>query len=83
MNSHQILIIIVDTRILGSVADSLQDSRFAGISPTNYKDTEESIFLSEVMITHCRSNVQVVGKWRDCVGTFAHDRLWPRILAKY
>ena len=50
MNTHQVLIIVVvDTRIFGCVADSLQDRRFAGISPTDYKNTEVSIFRSEVV----------------------------------
>ena len=50
MNTHQILIIlVVDTRILGRVADSLQDRRFARISPTDYKDAKASIFRSEVI----------------------------------
>ena len=49
MNPHQVLIIVVDTRILSCVADSLQERRFAGISPTDYKDTKVSIFRSEVI----------------------------------
>ena len=50
MNTHQILIIlVVDTRVLGCVADSLQERRFASISPTDYKDTKASIFCSEVI----------------------------------
>jgi hypothetical protein len=58
MNTHQILIVIVDTRILGCVADSLQKCGFASISPPDYKDTEASIFCSEIIwIAH-----DVVGK---------------------
>ena len=50
MNTHQVLIIlVVDTRVLGCVADSLQERRFASISPTDYKDTKASIFRSEVI----------------------------------
>jgi hypothetical protein len=49
LNTHQVLIIVVDTRILGCVADSLQQRRFAGISPTDYKDAKSSIFRSEVI----------------------------------
>ena len=49
MNAHQVLIIVVDTRVLGCVADSLQERRFASISPTDYKDTKASIFRSEVI----------------------------------
>ena len=44
-----LLILVVDTRILGCVADSLQEGHFASISPTDYKDTEASIFLSKVI----------------------------------
>ena len=50
MNTHQVLIIVVvDTRVLGCVADSLQERRFASISPTDYKDTKTSIFRSKVV----------------------------------
>ena len=48
-NAHQILIIVVDTRILSCVADSLQECRFASISPTDYKYAKVSIFFSEVI----------------------------------
>ena len=50
MNTHQVLIIlVVDTRVLGCVADSFQERRFTRISPTDYKDTKASIFRSEVI----------------------------------
>ena len=49
LNPHQVLIIVVDTRILSCVADSLQERCFASISPTDYKDTKVSIFRSEVI----------------------------------
>ena len=50
MNTHQILtILVVDTGVIGCVADSLQECRFASISPTDYKDTKASIWLSEVI----------------------------------
>ena len=50
MNAHQVLIIVVvDTRILSCVADSLQERHFASISPTNYKDAKVSIFRLEVI----------------------------------
>jgi hypothetical protein len=50
MNAHQVLIIhAVDTKILGCVADSLQERRFARIGPTDYKDTKASIFRPEAM----------------------------------
>ena len=58
MNTHQVLIIVVvDTGILGCVADSLQERRFASISPTNYKDTKVLVFRSEIiriMVAHGR-----------------------------
>ena len=50
MSTHQVLVIlVVDTRLLGCVADSLQERCFASISPTDYKDTKASIFCSEVI----------------------------------
>ena len=49
MNTHQVLIIIVDTRILCCVADSLQERRFASIGPSDYKYTKMSIFRSKMI----------------------------------
>ena len=50
INTHQVLIIVVvDTRILGGITDSLQECRFASISPTDYKNTKASIFRSKVI----------------------------------
>ena len=50
MSTHQVLIIlVVDTRVLRCVADSLQERRFASVSPTNYKYTKASICRSEVI----------------------------------
>ena len=49
MNTHQILIVVVDKRIFDCVADSLQDRRFASISAPDYKNTKMSIFRSEVI----------------------------------
>ena len=50
MNTHQVLIIlVVDTRVLGCVTNSLQKRRFASVSSTDYKDTKTSIFRSEVI----------------------------------
>ena len=46
---QDLLILVVDVRVLGCVADSLQDRRFASISPTDYKDTKASICCSEVI----------------------------------
>jgi hypothetical protein len=67
MNAYQVLIIlVVDTRVLGCVADSLQERRFTSISPTDYKDTKVLIFRSEVIgitVAHDRCGT------RNCVGT--------------
>jgi hypothetical protein len=50
INTHQVLaILVVDTRVLGCVADSLQERRFPSIGPTDYKDTKASIFRSEII----------------------------------
>ena len=50
MGTHQVLIVlVVDTRVIGCVADSLQECRFASISPTDHKDTKASIRRSEVI----------------------------------
>ena len=50
MNTHQVHIIrIVDTSLLGCVADSLQERCFSSISPTDYKDMKAFIFHSEVI----------------------------------
>ena len=72
LKSHQVLIIVVDTRILSCVADSLQQRRFASIGPSNYKDTKMSEFYLEVIgITvahHDRCGLWVRVK-RDYVGT--------------
>ena len=58
MNTYQVLLIfVVDTRVLGCVADSLQECRFASISPTNYKDAKASICHSEfigITVAHGR-----------------------------
>ena len=49
-HTHQVLIIlVVDTRVLDCVTDSLQERRFASISPTDYENTETSIFCSKVI----------------------------------
>jgi hypothetical protein len=67
LNTHQVLIIVVDTRILGCVADSLQQRSFASISPADYKDAKSSIFCSEVIwikVAHYNAR----GKAKDCVG---------------
>ena len=46
--THQILIIlVVDARVLGSIADPLQECRLTSISSTDYKNTKAGIFRSE------------------------------------
>ena len=50
INTHQVFIIlVVDARILGCVADSLQQRCLTSIGPTDYKDTKASIFCSELI----------------------------------
>ena len=49
MSTYQVLIVIVDTRVLGGIADSLQEGRFASIGPTDHKNTKASIFRSEII----------------------------------
>jgi len=64
MNTHQVLaIVIVDTRVLGCVADSLQERRFPSIGPTDYKDTKASIFRSEII-----GRIQIARRRRARVG---------------
>ena len=59
-NTRQVLIVVVDTGILGSVANSLQERSFASIGATDYKDAKASIFRSEVItVVHCRLCVRV------------------------
>ena len=51
MKTHQVLLIlVVDTRFLGCVADLLQEGRFASISLTDYKDTEAKVI--GITVTH-------------------------------
>ena len=49
LNTHEVLIIIEDTRILGCVADSLQERRFTSVGPSDHKDTKMSIFCSKII----------------------------------
>ena len=50
MDTRQVLtILVIYTRVLSCVADSLQERRFARISPTDYKDTKSRISLSEII----------------------------------
>ena len=93
MNPHQVLIIVVDTRILCCVADSLQERSFASISPTDYKDAKVSIFCSEVIgITAVAHFVVDKGKetaWERCRnhrGETLPIRVWgqrPKKLFRY
>ena len=82
MNPHQALIIlIVYTRILGCVADSLQESRFASISSTNYKDTKASIFRSEVIdITVAHGRCRRCGCKKRLRGNAAIESLLNKLL---
>ena len=57
MNAYQVLIIVVDTRIIGCVANSLQESGFASIGPSDYKNTKMGIFCSKIIwikVAHVR-----------------------------
>ena len=81
MNTHQLhILLVVDTRVLSCVANSLQERRFASISLTDYKDTKASILPSEVIgfivrpraiVPHrygwCHGEVKILKK--ECVGT--------------
>ena len=50
MNTRQVLTsLVIDARVLGCVADSLQERCLTRISPTNYKDTKARIFISEII----------------------------------
>ena len=69
MNTHQVLAIIVDTRVLCCVADSLQERRFPSVGPTDYKDTKASIFRSELI-----GRIQLV-EVRRCKGVDEFENL--------
>ena len=79
MNTHQVLIIVVvDTRIFGCVADSLQERRFASISPTNYKNTKMSIFRSEIVgitVVHGRCGLRVKKPRGNAAVEYCHESL--------
>ena len=49
INTHQVLIVVVDTRVIGGVADSLQKRCFASVSAADYKNAKASILLSELI----------------------------------
>ena len=49
-DTHQVLIVVVDTRVLRCIADTLQERCFASISPTDYKYSKASILRSEVIM---------------------------------
>ena len=78
MNTHQIFIIlVVNTRVLGGVADSLQQRRFTSIGPTDYKDSKASIFRSEGIgsrVTHGRCGWVRIE--RDSVGMPQRRSSW-------
>ena len=63
MSAHQVLLIIVDTRILSCVTDSLQERRFASIRPSDYKYTKVSILCSEVIGITIAHHVVVGYHW--------------------
>ena len=63
MNTHQILVIVVDTRILCCVANSLQECRFASIGPSDYKYTKVSVFRSEIIGIAVAHHVVVCYHW--------------------
>ena len=69
MKTHHVLVIlVVDTRVLSCVADSLQERRFASISSTDYEDTKASIFRSKLIgikVAHGRCG-WVKGEWERC-----------------
>ena len=68
MNTHQILfVVVVDTRVIGCITNTLQERCFASISPTNYKNTKSSILRSlfiSIRIVHGRC-------WEALVGTLS------------
>ena len=48
--THQVLIVlVVDARVFCGIADSLQERRFASISPSDYKNTKAGIFRPKVI----------------------------------
>ena len=69
MNTHQVLAIIVDPRVLCCVADSLPVRRFPSVGPTDYKDTKASIFRSELI-----GRIQLV-EVRRCKGVDEFEHL--------
>ena len=75
MNNHHVLIIlVVYTRVLGCVADPLQDRRFSSISSTDYKDTKVSICRSEVIritVAHNRSSCGYTKKLRGNIAVIS------------
>ena len=81
MNTHQVLIIIVDTRILCCVTDPLQERRFASIGPSDYKYTKVGIFRSEIIgiaVAHHGRCVEGKGRLRGNNITAAHALMQPR-----
>ena len=74
MNAHQVLIfIVVDTRIVCCVADSLQERSYASIGTTDYKNTKASIFCSEIIgfaVDHGRCGEGTSWERRSGIVTF-------------
>ena len=77
MNTHQVLIIIVDTRILCCVADSLQERRFASIGPSDYKYTKASVFRSKIIGIAVAHHGRCV-KDKEITWEQYHSRSWSR-----
>ena len=80
MNTHQVLIIIIDTRILCCVTDPLQERRFASIGPSDYKYTEVSVFRSELIGIAVAHHGRCVREYRIRGNniTVAHALMQPR-----
>ena len=82
MGTHQVLIVlVVDTRVIGCVADSLQECRFASIGPSDYKYTKVSVFRSKIIgiaVAHHGRCVEGKGRLRGNNITAAHALMQPR-----
>ena len=80
MDTHQVLPIVVYTRILRCVTDSLQEGRFASIGPSDYKYTEVSVFRSELIGIAVVHHGRCVREYRIRGNniTVAHALMQPR-----
>ena len=81
MNTHQILVIVVDTRILSCVANSLQECRFASIGPSDYKYTKVSVFSSEIIGIAVVHHGRLLRKGKEATWEQYHSRLHPHASA--